>query len=99
ERGVYSLSTPQLTITDVTERMTPAEMQDVFNKEGNSVAVKQWIKEGIDWNVADVGDAHVRQTLGPQDLVVANNFLCHMDAPEAERCLRNIARLVVPGGH
>lgn len=99
ERGVYSLSTPQLTITDVTERMTPAEMQDVFNREGNSVAVKQWIKEGIDWHVADVGDAHVRQTLGPQDLVVANNFLCHMDAPEAERCLRNIARLVVPGGY
>jgi chemotaxis methyl-accepting protein methylase len=99
ERGVYSLSTPQLTITDVTERMTSAEMDDVFNKDANVVAVKQWLKEGIHWHVADAGDPHVLDTLGPQDLVVANNFLCHMDALEAERCLRNIARLVVPGGY
>src|SRR5207245_1507271 len=32
-------------------------------------------------------------------MVVANNFLCHMDPPNAERCLRNIARLVKPGGY
>jgi chemotaxis methyl-accepting protein methylase len=99
ERGVYSLSTPQLTITDVTERMTAAEMDEVFSKDGNVVAVKQWLREGIHWHVADAGDPHVLDTLGPQDLVVANNFLCHMDATEAERCLRNIARLVVPGGY
>ena len=29
-----------------------------------------------------------------QDIVIANNFLCHMEAADAERCLRNIARLV-----
>jgi hypothetical protein len=32
-------------------------------------------------------------------MVVANNFLCHMVASEAERCLRNIARLVIGGGY
>jgi SAM-dependent methyltransferase len=31
--------------------------------------------------------------------VIANNFLCHMKPPEAEACLRNIARLVRPGGY
>jgi hypothetical protein len=31
--------------------------------------------------------------------VVANNFLCHMHALMAERCLRNIARLVRPHGY
>ncbi len=30
---------------------------------------------------------------------MANNFLCHMDPPEAERCLRSIARLVRPQGY
>jgi len=29
---------------------------------------------------------------------VANNFLCHMDPKDAEKCLRNISRLVSPGG-
>ncbi|PYL63794.1 MAG: chemotaxis protein CheR, partial [Verrucomicrobia bacterium] len=37
--------------------------------------------------------------LGPQDIVVASNFLCHMPRADAERCLRNVARLVSPGGH
>ena len=37
--------------------------------------------------------------LGPQDMVVANNFLCHMDNLMAEKCLRNIARLVSPQGY
>src|SRR5205823_13675918 len=39
------------------------------------------------------------ETLGGQDIVIANRFLCHMDPPDAERCLRNLSRLVVPGGH
>jgi 2-polyprenyl-3-methyl-5-hydroxy-6-metoxy-1,4-benzoquinol methylase len=30
---------------------------------------------------------------------VANRFLCHMEPAAAERCLRNIARLVKPGGY
>ena len=32
-------------------------------------------------------------------MVVANRFLCHMEPAAAERCLRNIARLVKPGGY
>ena len=30
---------------------------------------------------------------------MANNFLCHMDASVAVRCLRNIARFVRPDGY
>jgi hypothetical protein len=37
--------------------------------------------------------------LGPQDIVVANNFLCHMEPPAAESCLRNIAGLLDRGGY
>ena len=37
--------------------------------------------------------------MGLQDIVIANNFLCHMDPVAAEGCLRNIARLVRPHGY
>jgi SAM-dependent methyltransferase len=32
-------------------------------------------------------------------MVVASNFLCHMEPSAAENCLRNIAGLVKPGGY
>lgn len=99
KRGVYSLTASQLANTAVFERMTPAEMEEFFQKDGDAVTVKPWIKEGIDWQVGDAGEPGVVDALGPQDMVVANNFLCHMDAPEATACLRNIARLVTPYGY
>jgi hypothetical protein len=34
-----------------------------------------------------------------QDMVVASNFLCHMEPSEAENCLRNVAGIVKPGGY
>lgn len=100
KRGVYSLTTPHLiNNTMICERMTAAEVEDFFDRDGDIVTVKSWIKKGIDWHVADVRDPELLDVLGPQDVVVANNFLCHMEAPEAEKCLRNIARLVVPDGY
>src|ERR1700756_5892234 len=45
-------------------------------------------------HVGDVADPEIINTFGSQDIVVANNFLCHMNPSTAERCLRNIARLV-----
>jgi chemotaxis methyl-accepting protein methylase/mannose-6-phosphate isomerase-like protein (cupin superfamily) len=97
--GVYRLVAPQVTNADIFERMTGAEIEELFDRNGDVLTVKSWIKEGIDWHVGDVGESETFDALGPQDIVVANNFLCHMDAPTAERCLRNIARLVSPHGH
>jgi chemotaxis methyl-accepting protein methylase len=97
--GVYSLATPEITNTNIFDGMTEAEIEELFDKHGNVVTVKSWIKEGIQWHVGDVGESAFLDALGPQDIVVANNFLCHMDAAMAERCLRNIARLVRPHGY
>jgi SAM-dependent methyltransferase len=99
KRGVYSLADSQLTNKDILERMTRAEIEELFNREGDILTVKSWIKDGIEWSVGDVGEPAILAALGPQDLVVANNFLCHMDASMAEKCLRNIARLVRPHGY
>jgi SAM-dependent methyltransferase len=98
-KGAYSLADTQLTNTDIFERMTGTEIEEMFDRDGGLLTVKSWIKEGIKWHVGDVGRPEIVSALGPQDIVVANNFLCHMNASLAERCLRNIARLVTPQGY
>jgi chemotaxis methyl-accepting protein methylase len=99
ECGVYSRTRSKLTETDIFERMTEAEIKEFFDVDGNRSTVKSWIREGIRWRVGDVRSAEFVEILGRHDIVIANNFLCHMDAPSAERCLRNIAQLVRPDGY
>jgi SAM-dependent methyltransferase len=99
QRGTYSLEAPEMMDEAIFKRMTGEEMQEMFDREGAQVKIKPWIREGIIWHLGDAGDPEIFNVLGPQDIVVASNFLCHMDPPNAERCLRNIARLVNPGGY
>jgi len=99
ECGVYSIVESQVTNTNIFELMTSAEIEEMFDRDADEVTVKSWLKEGIEWHVGDVGAPELFDALGPQDMVIANNFLCHMDPSEAERCLRNIARLVSPHGY
>lgn len=99
KQGVYSLRSSELINTNIFDRMTTAEIDQLFDRHGEVAAVKSWIKEGIQWHIADAGEAEILDVLGLQDMVIANNFLCHMDAYEAERSLRNIARLVRPDGY
>lgn len=99
KRGVYPLTNSDLMMSAIFERMDATEKEQLFDNDGPVAAVKPWIKAGMQWRVADVGEPNIVGALGPQDLVVASNFLCHMCPSEAERCLRNIARLVSPGGY
>jgi chemotaxis methyl-accepting protein methylase len=81
------------------ERMSSLEMKELFDREGEQVRVKPEFREGISWQVGDANDPALGDAIGLQDIVVANRFLCHMPPNEAEACLRNIARLVKPGGY
>jgi chemotaxis methyl-accepting protein methylase len=81
------------------ERMTNKELEAMFEMEGNIARIRSWIKEGVNWVRGDACDPELVGVLGPQDIVVANRFLCHMEPAAADRCLRNIARLVKPGGY
>jgi chemotaxis methyl-accepting protein methylase len=81
------------------ERVTPEEMEGMFDLSGGRATVKSWLKDGIRWRRGDAGNAQFAQRLGRQDIVVANRFLCHMKPAAAEECLRAIARLVKPGGY
>jgi chemotaxis methyl-accepting protein methylase len=82
------------------ERMTHREFNEMFDVHGDRVEVKPWLKENISWHQGDANDPDLIRVLGgPQDIVVANRFLCHMTPVAAEQCLKNIARLVKPNGH
>jgi mannose-6-phosphate isomerase-like protein (cupin superfamily)/SAM-dependent methyltransferase len=97
--GRFSFAASSWTDTNIFERMTEREIMELFDRDGDMVTVKSWIKEGIEWQVGDVAASETVDALGPQDIVIANNFLCHMYPPVAERCLRNIARSVRPYGY
>ena len=99
KRGVYYLRGSQWNSSSIFERLTAAEMEEWFDRDGEMMNVKPWIKEDIRWQVGDAGDSETIDLLGVQDVVLANNFLCHMEAMEADRCLRNIAQLVKPDGY
>ena len=85
--------------TSIFERIYPGEMQALFDREGDQVRVKPRFREGITWHLGDARDPSLVRALGPQDIVVANRFLCHMPPEEAEACLRNLTQLVKPGGY
>jgi chemotaxis methyl-accepting protein methylase len=80
-------------------RMTDEEIASMFDVEGDQVRIRPWLREGITWVCGNASDPELVGALGPQDAVVANRFLCHVEPATAERCLHNIARLVKPGGH
>src|SRR5262249_44543460 len=76
--GAYSVVAPQVTNTNIFERMTDTEIEEMFDRDGDVLTVKSWLKEGIEWHVGNVGEPEFSDALGLQDVVIANNFLCHM---------------------
>jgi len=99
EKGIYTPDTSQFVGSSIFERLTEDEMVEMFDWEEDEAKVKLWLREGITWHLGDAADPELINILGPQDMVVASNFLCHMAPADAERCLGNIAQLVSPGGY
>jgi SAM-dependent methyltransferase len=99
EKGIYAPDTSQLVGSSIFERLTEDEMVEMFDWEEDEAKVKLWIHEGITWQLGNAADPELINILGPQDMVVASNFLCHMAPADAERCFGNIAQLVSPGGY
>lgn len=81
------------------QRLNETEMDGMFDLSRDRATIKSWLKEGITWRVGDASAPQLIDDLGPQDIVVANRFLCHMEPAAAESCLRNVACLVKPGGY
>ena len=99
KRAIYSQKTSDLVGESIFERMTTDELREMFDWKDNEAQVKSWVREGIKWHIGDACDPALRHVFGLQDIVVASNFLCHMDPPDAEKCLRNIATLLDEGAY
>jgi SAM-dependent methyltransferase len=99
EKGIYAAATSELVGAPIFERMAAHEKREMFDWESDRARVKSWLREGIAWRIGDAVDPELICGLGPQDIVVANNFLCHMSPADAEKCLRNIGQMVSPGGY
>jgi SAM-dependent methyltransferase len=101
QRGVYSRTTSGLVGQPIFARITASEIAAMFDagRDARELRIKPWLKERVGWRLEDATSPRLVEALGRQDMVVANNFLCHMEPAPAERCLRNIVRLVRPGGY
>jgi chemotaxis methyl-accepting protein methylase len=99
EKGVYPLRGCEFTDENILARMTEHEKLALFHDEPAGMRIKDWLKEGITWRAADAADPALVDDFGQQDIVFANNLLCHMVPKDAERCLRNIAKLARRGGY
>jgi chemotaxis protein methyltransferase CheR len=103
EAGIYPLDgmepVQDLGFRSIFERMSSVEMEDLFEEDGANARVRPRFRDGITWRLGDAGDPHLVGDLGPQDIVVANRFLCHMHPDAAETCLRNLSRLVKKDGY
>jgi chemotaxis methyl-accepting protein methylase len=99
EKGFYSPVASEMVSASIFEGLSEAEREEIFEWEGNEGTIKPWLRDGVTWHVGDACDPHLVTSLGPHDLVVANNFLCHMAPRSAQLCLRNLADLVRPGGY
>ena len=99
KEAVYTSQTSDFVGSSIFERMTDAEFGQMFEGDRREARVRPWLREGISWQLGDAGDPGMTRLLGPQEMVVASNFLCHMAPAEAENCLRNVAGLVTPGGY
>ena len=99
EQGIYGPQASGMVDSSIFERLTAGEMQEMFDWHGDEGRIKPWLRERISWQVADASDPNLGALLGSQDLVVASNFLCHMNATDAESCLRNLADLAGSGGY
>jgi chemotaxis methyl-accepting protein methylase len=99
KEAVYTSQLCNFVGSSIFERMTEGEFEEMFESDGRVLRVRSWIREGISWHLGDAGDPGLVGVIGRQDMVVASNFLCHMEPAEAETCLRNMARLVKPGEH
>ena len=99
ERGVYGAEALALAGWPIFDGLSDAERAELFDWDGDAACVKPWLRDGLTWEVGDASDPALVARLGPRDVVIANNFLCHMPPPAARACLCNLAQLVVPGGY
>lgn len=91
-KGVYSLDGHE------TERPVPEGVEGLFIRHEEYVEVTEALRKCVTWFVGDACDPRVLERMGQCDIVLADNFLVHMEDDCAATCLKNILKTVAPGG-
>ncbi|OCP15068.1 CheR family methyltransferase [Ensifer sp. LC163] len=92
--GLYQEGRPEVFREDINA------LRDVFEvQHGGTLRVQDWLRKDTIWFTADATEGGLAATLGPHNIVLANNVMGPMDDPLAEVCLRNVMNLVEPGGY
>jgi chemotaxis protein methyltransferase CheR len=100
ERAVYGLQDSEVRrlSSDQIEELSRGPFP-LFQRQGDELIVPEALRTDVTWLVSDARDSRLAALLGAHDIVMVNNVLCHMRDQEAEACLRNVVRLVAPGGY
>ncbi|MBP1871899.1 chemotaxis methyl-accepting protein methylase [Ensifer adhaerens] len=92
--GLYLEGRPELFWEDA------KALRDLFEvQHGGTLRVQDRLRKDTNWLTADATEGGLADTLGPQNIVLANNVMGPMDDSLAEVCLRNVMNLVEPGGY
>ena len=67
EEGVYGPQTAETVHESVFERLTEAELLEMFDWNGDQGRVKPWLREGITWRLGDAADPRLVDELGSKD--------------------------------
>jgi chemotaxis protein methyltransferase CheR len=93
EGGLYLIGRAEVSSQDVDD------LRDILEPlPDGTLRVHDWLRENIIWHTADATSLSLIDVVGEQDILIANNFIGPMDDPLAEACLRNVMKLVCPGG-
>ncbi len=106
KRGVYRPGIPAAEGSLYSPGRAEVERADVRQLDeileslpDGSLSVRDWLRQNITWLTADATDSRLLKLIGPQHFLLANNLMGPMEDPMAERCLRNMMKLVAPGGY
>ncbi len=84
---------------DAIGELTPAEREALLEDDGDCWRVRDELRAGINWLNYDIRNTGLREKIGVQHVLVANNVLIHMPDEQAAECLRNLAGTIAAGGY
>ena len=76
--------------------VTDAFLDATFVRDGASLRVRPALRERVSFEIADLLDPAVATRFGPADIVVAQNFLYHLDRRRARIAFRNLCATLGP---
>ncbi len=96
--SLKAIKQAQLGVYELAGHESDPRCGSLLVRVSEGLQVRAAYRQNVRWHVGDAGDPELRTKIGPQDFVLANNFLVHMNTTDASSCLEKITALLVPSG-